>query len=303
MLPRILSREDPEVSEIVQRRFERDGVRVLTGHTAVRFAAIGGAKTLVAEHRGSEVTIPFDSVLVAVGRVANTAGYGLEELGIGTTSARTVQADEYLQTIYPNIFACGDVVGPYQFTHMAGHQAWYATVNALFGTFRRFKADYRVIPWATFTDPEVARVGINEQEAAERGIPCTVTRYGIEDLDRAIADGEAHGFVKVLTRPGTDRILGVTCVGEHAADLLAEFVLAMKHGLGLRKILSTTHIYPTMAEANRYAAGAWRRSRVTQGQWAFLAAFHAWRRGAVGVGAVLKRLPSLARDKRPAYSP
>jgi pyruvate/2-oxoglutarate dehydrogenase complex dihydrolipoamide dehydrogenase (E3) component len=249
------------------------------------------------------VAIPFDVVLVAVGRVANTAGYGLEELGIGTTKARTVQADEYLQTIYPNIFACGDVVGPYQFTHTAGHQAWYATVNALFGTFRRFKADYRVIPWATFTDPEVARVGLNEQEATEQRIPHTVTRYGIDDLDRAIADEEAHGFVKVLTRPGTDHILGVTCVGEHAADLLAEFVLAMKHGLGLNKILSTTHIYPTMVEANRYAAGAWKRSTVTQGQWAFLTAFHAWRRGAGGVGGVVGSVRALLRDKRPAYSP
>jgi pyruvate/2-oxoglutarate dehydrogenase complex dihydrolipoamide dehydrogenase (E3) component/uncharacterized membrane protein YdjX (TVP38/TMEM64 family) len=303
MLPRILSREDTDVSEVVRQRFEREGVRVLTGHTARRFVVEGGEKTLIAEHEDSEVAIPFDVVLVAVGRVANTAGYGLEELGIGTTKARTVQADEYLQTIYPNIFACGDVVGPYQFTHTAGHQAWYATVNALFGTFRRFKADYRVIPWATFTDPEVARVGLNEQEATEQRIPHTVTRYGIDDLDRAIADEEAHGFVKVLTRPGTDHILGVTCVGEHAADLLAEFVLAMKHGLGLNKILSTTHIYPTMAEANRYAAGAWKRSTVTQGQWAFLTAFHAWRRGVGGVGGVVGSVRALLRDKRPAYSP
>jgi pyruvate/2-oxoglutarate dehydrogenase complex dihydrolipoamide dehydrogenase (E3) component len=303
MLPRILAREDADVSEAVRGRFEREGVRVLTGHTARRFVMADGEKTLIAEHQGSEVVIPFDEVLVAVGRVANTTGYGLEELGIGTTAARTVQADEYLQTIYPNIFACGDVVGPYQFTHTASHQAWYATVNALFGTFRRFKADYRVIPWATFTDPEVARVGINEQEAAERQIPCTTTRYDIGELDRAIADEEAHGFVKVLTRPGTDRILGVTCVGEHAADILAEFVLAMKHGLGLKKILGTTHIYPTMAEANRYAAGAWKRGTVTRGQWAFLAAFHAWRRGVGGVGAVLVRVRGLLRDRRPAYSP
>ena len=303
MLPRLLSREDADVSEAVQRRFEREGVRVLTGHTARRFVTEGGEKTLVAEHQGSEVAIPFDVVLVAVGRVANTTGYGLEELGISTTKARTVQADEYLQTIYPNIFACGDVVGPFQFTHTAGLQAWYATVNALFGTFRRFKADYRVIPWATFTDPEVARVGINEQEATEQQIPHTVTRYDIDELDRAIADEEAHGFVKVLTQPGTDQILGATCVGEHAADLLAEFVLAMKHGLGLNKILSTTHIYPTMAEANRYAAGAWKRGTVTQGQWAFLAAFQAWRRGAGGVGAVLATVRALLRDKRPAYSP
>ncbi len=270
MLPRILIREDPEVSKLVQSRFEAEGIRVLVNHTAKRFYLEAGEKFMVVEHDGRDIRIPFDAVLVAVGRVANTSGYGLEELGIGTTKARTVETDAYLQTIYPNVFACGDVAGPFQFTHTAAHQAWYAAVNALFGTFRRFKADYRVIPWATFTEPEVARVGLNEQEATENNIAHTVTIYGIDDLDRAIADGEAHGFVKVLTAPGTDRILGVTIAGEHAGDLLAEFVLAMKHNLGLNKILGTIHTYPTLAEANKYAAGAWKRGTVTKGQWAFL---------------------------------
>jgi pyruvate/2-oxoglutarate dehydrogenase complex dihydrolipoamide dehydrogenase (E3) component len=213
-----------------------------------------------------------------------------------------VQTDEYLQTIYPNIFACGDVAGPFQFTHTAAHQAWYAAVNALFGGFRRFRADYRVIPWTTFTEPEVARVGLNEQEAREKAIPHQVTVYGIDDLDRAIADEEAHGFVKVLTAPGTDRILGVTIAGEHAGDLLAEYVLAMKHGLGLNKILGTIHTYPTLAEANKYAAGAWKRSTVTQGQWAFLTAFQAWQRGEHGLGRVLAQLRALRMDKRKAYA-
>ncbi|MFN3566589.1 MAG: FAD-dependent oxidoreductase, partial [Burkholderiaceae bacterium] len=303
MLPRLLIREDPEVSAIVQKRFEADGIRVLVGHKARRFAVEGGEKILIAEHLGQDVRIPFDTLLVAVGRVANTEGYGLEALGIGTTGARTVETDAYLRTIYPNIYACGDVAGPYQFTHTASHQAWYATVNALFGRFRKFKADYRVIPWATFTDPEVARVGLNEQEAKEKNIPHTVTVYGIDDLDRAIADGEAHGFVKVLTQPGTDRILGATIVGEHAADLLAEYVLAMKHGLGMNKILGTIHVYPTLAEANKYAAGNWKRATVTQGQWAFLAAFQAWQRGEFGIGAVLRQVGALLGDKRPAYAP
>ncbi|MCK6431048.1 MAG: FAD-dependent oxidoreductase, partial [Burkholderiaceae bacterium] len=302
MLPRLLIREDPEVSEIVQRRFEAEGIRVLVGHKAKRFAVEGGEKILIAEYEGHDVRIPFDALLVAVGRIANTEGYGLEELGIGTTKARTVETDEYLQTIYPNIYACGDVAGPFQFTHTASHQAWYAAVNALFGSFRRFKADYRVIPWSTFTDPEVARVGLSESEAKAQNIPHTVTVYGIDDLDRAIADGEAHGFVKVLTKPGTDRILGATIVGEHAGDLLAEYVLAMKHGLGMNKILGTIHIYPTLAEANKYAAGNWKRATVTQGQWAFLAAFQAWRRGAFGFGAVLGKVGALLRDKRPAYA-
>ena len=301
MLPRILIREDPEVSQIVQRRFEAEGIRVLTGHKAKRFAVEAGEKILIAEYEGRDVRIAFDALLVAVGRVANTEGYGLEALGIGTTKARTVESDEYLRTIYPNIYACGDVAGPYQFTYTASHQAWYPAVNALFGRFRRFKADYRVIPWATFTDPEVARVGLSESEAKAQNIPHTVTVYGIDDLDRAIADGEAHGFVKVLTKPGTDKILGVTIVGEHAGDLLAEYVLAMKHGLGMNKILGTIPIYPTLAEANKYAAGVWKRSTVTQGQWAFLTAFQAWQRGEYGFGRVLGHLGALLGDKRPAY--
>jgi dihydrolipoamide dehydrogenase len=307
MLPRLMIREDPEVSAMVKKKFEAEGVRVLTEHKAKQFVVENGEKVLIAERKDEsgavqDVRIPFDAVLVAVGRVANTSGYGLEELGIGVTRARTVETDDYLQTIYPNIFACGDVAGPYQFTHTASHQAWYAAVNALFGTFRRFKADYRVIPWATFTEPEVARVGLNETEAKEKNIPYTATVYGIDDLDRAIADEEAHGLVKVLTQPGTDKILGVTIVGEHAGDLIAEYVLAMKHGLGLNKILGTIHIYPTLAEANKYAAGAWKRGTVTQGQWALLTAFQAWRRGELGFGSVLGQVGALLNNKRPAYS-
>lgn len=301
MLPRLLVREDPEVSALLKQRFEAEGIRVLVEHKAKQFLVDGGEKVMLAEHEGGDVRIPFDEVLVAVGRVANTSGYGLEELGIGTTKARTVETDEYLQTIYPNIFACGDVAGPYQFTHTAAHQAWYAAVNALFGSLRRYRADYRVIPWTTFTEPEVARVGINEQEAKQRNVPHAVTVYGIDDLDRAIADEEAHGFVKVLTSPGTDRILGVTIVGEHAGDLLAEYVLAMKHGLGLNRILGTIHVYPTLAEANKYAAGAWKRGTVTRGQWSFLAAFQGWRRGEHGLGKVLAEVGALLTDKRKAY--
>lgn len=303
MAPRLLMREDPDVSALVQRRFEGDGIRVLTEHRAVRVEREGGETVLVAEHAGQPVRIAFDAILVAVGRVANTAGYGLEELGITVTKGRTVATDAFLQTTYPNIFACGDVAGPFQFTHTAAHQAWYAAVNALFGTFRRFKADYRVIPWATFTDPEVARVGLNELEAREQQVPHDVTAYPLSDLDRAIADEAAHGFVKVLTAPGSDRILGATIVGEHAGDLLAEFVLAMKHGLGLNKILGTIHTYPTWSEATKYAAGAWKRSTVTRGQWTFLSAFQAWRRGQGGLVAVLASLPALLSDKRPAYTP
>jgi pyruvate/2-oxoglutarate dehydrogenase complex dihydrolipoamide dehydrogenase (E3) component len=277
MAPRLMLREDTEVSEVARGALERDGVEVLTGHQALRCERDGDQKFIVVAHQGVERRIAFDALLCAVGRVARLQGYGLEALGIPTH--RTVAVNDYLETLYPNIFAAGDVAGPYQFTHTAAHMAWYAAVNALFGNFKKFKVDYSVIPWATFIAPEVARVGLNEQEAKEKNIPCEVTRYGIDDLDRAIADGKAHGFVKVLTLPGKDRILGVTIVGEHAAELLAEFVFAMKHGLGLDKILGTIHIYPTLSEANKYAAGEWKRAHAPQQVLRWLARFHGWMRG------------------------
>jgi pyruvate/2-oxoglutarate dehydrogenase complex dihydrolipoamide dehydrogenase (E3) component/uncharacterized membrane protein YdjX (TVP38/TMEM64 family) len=279
MLPRLMIREDPEIAEMVAQRFREDGIDLRLGHKAKRFLVEGGEKVLVAEHDGREVRIAFDLLLCAVGRVANTQGYGLEELGIRTTRQRTVETNEFLETIYPNIYACGDVAGPFQFTHTAAHQAWYAAVNALFGKLKRFRADYSVIPWATFTDPEVARVGLNEIEAKERGIAYEVTTYGIDDLDRAIADGEAHGLVKVLTVPGKDRILGATIVGEHAGDLIIEYIAAMKHGIGLNKILGTIHIYPTLAEANKYAAGNWKKAHVSPNTLRWLERYHAWMRG------------------------
>ena len=277
MLPRLLMREDPDIAERVAARFRAEGIDVLVGHEAKRFLTVDAQKVLVSVHGGSEVRIAFDALLCAVGRVANTTGYGLEALGIPTTPARTVETNEFLETIYPNIYACGDVAGPYQFTHTAAHQAWYAAVNALFGRFRRFRVDYAVIPWATFTDPEVARVGINETEAKERGIAYELTTYGIDELDRAITDEEAHGVVKVLTVPGKDRILGATIVGAHAGDLIAEFVMAMKHGIGLNRILGTIHVYPTLAEANKYAAGAWKRNHAPAGMLRLAARYHAWR--------------------------
>ncbi len=277
MAPRIMMREDIEVSDLARDALTRDGVAVLTSHKALRCERDGERKVIVVEHQGQEKRIEFDALLCAVGRVARLQGYGLEDLGIPTQ--RTVAVNDYLETLYPNIYAAGDVAGPYQFTHTAAHMAWYAAVNALLGDFKKFKVDYSVVPWATFIEPEVARVGLNEQEAKEKGIAHEVTRYGIDDLDRAIADGTAHGFVKVLTVPGKDRILGVTIVGEHAGDLLAEFVLAMKHGLGLNKILGTIHTYPTLAEANKYAAGEWKRAHAPQTVLSWLARFHTWKRG------------------------
>ncbi len=277
MADRLLLREDDEVSAFARAALEADSVRVLTGHQALRCEMQGDTKVLVALHQGREVILPFDRLLCAVGRAARLTGYGLEELGIAT--GKTVRTDDTLQTRVPNIYAAGDVAGPYQLTHVAAHQAWYATVNALFGDFKRFRVNYKAIPQATFIDPEIARVGLNEREAQAQGVAYEVTRFALSELDRAIADGATRGFVKVLTVPGKDRILGATIAGAQAAELLAEYVLAMQHGLGLGKILGTVHSYPTMAEANKYAAGQWRRAHQPARLLRWVQRFHTWRRG------------------------
>ncbi|WP_455207997.1 FAD-dependent oxidoreductase [Kaarinaea lacus] len=275
---RLLSREDKDVSLHVMESFRKDGIRVLTNHAAKRVVVDAQQKYLVCEQQGRSVSIEFDEILIALGRKPNVEGFGMEELNIHTSTRGTIETDEFLRTNYPNIYACGDVAGPYQFTHMASHQAWYAAVNALFKPFKKFRVNYSVIPWATYTDPEVARVGLNESEARAKGIPYEVTRYGIEDLDRAIADEEDHGLVKVLTVPGKDKILGVTIVGHHAGELIAEFVTAMTHGLGMEKILGTIHIYPTLTEANKYVAGNWKKSHKPERVLSWLDRFHRWRR-------------------------
>jgi dihydrolipoamide dehydrogenase len=274
MSPQLLIREDEEVIELVSKRFREDGINVLTNHKAISF----DGNTLTCESNGKEVKLSFDKVIVALGRRANVTGFGLETLGVKIRKQGTIKANPFLQTNIPSIYVCGDVTGPYQFTHVAAHQAWYACVNALFSPFKSFKVDYRVIPWATFTDPEVSRVGLNEKEAKQKGISYEVTNYGIDDLDRAIADSEDYGFVKVLTVPGKDKILGVTIVGNHAGDLIAEYVLAMKHNIGLNKILGTIHIYPTMTEANKYVAGNWKRAHSPKWALRILETFHRWRR-------------------------
>jgi len=277
--PRILPREDEDVAKLVSSRFVAEGMQLLTEHSAIGIEQSADIKEVVCEHKGEQIRIPFDQILLALGRKANVQGFGLEQLGVHIAQTGTVEADPFLRTNFPNIYVCGDVTGPYQFTHTASHQAWYAAVNALFSPLKKFRVDYSVIPWATYTDPEVARVGLNELEAQEQSIPYEVTRYGIDDLDRAIVDEEAHGLVKVLTVPGKDRILGVTIVGSHAGELIAEFVTAMKYGLGLNKILGTIHIYPTMAEANKYVAGNWKRAHKPEALLRWVKRFHSWRRG------------------------
>ncbi len=280
MFDKIMNREDPEIADMVTEKFIADGINVMVGTKAVGVeTTASGDKELICEQGDETIRIGFDEIIVAVGRKPRSSGFGLEELGIALNRNGTIETNEYLQTKFPNIYAVGDVAGPYQFTHTAAHQAWYAAVNSLFGVIKKFKADYRVIPWATFTDPEVARVGLNETDAKEKNIRYEVTRYDIDDLDRAIADSSNYGVVKVLTVPGKDKILGVTIVGEHAGDLIAEYVLAMKHGLGLNKILGTIHIYPTLAESNKYVAGEWKRAHQPHTLLKWVERFHNWRRG------------------------
>lgn len=275
---RLLSREDQDVSAFVARQFQADNVAVRVGHKALRVDSSAGQFHLICEHRGAEVRFPFDQILLALGRRANVEGFGLEELGVEISKKGTLEVDEYLRTTkFPNLFACGDVTGPYQFTHTASHQAWFVAVNALFRPFKKFKVDYRVIPWCTFIDPEVARVGLNELEAKEQKVDYRVSQYSLEELDRAITESEAHGFVKVLTPKDSDKILGVTIVGDHAGENIAEFVTAMKYNLGLNKILGTIHIYPTWAEANKYAAGVWKKSTAPEGILRWLKRLHEWR--------------------------
>jgi pyruvate/2-oxoglutarate dehydrogenase complex dihydrolipoamide dehydrogenase (E3) component len=275
---RVLPREDEEVSALVLASFEARGITVHTGSEPVALRAADEGMYCLLNSAAGEQDIPFDRLLLAVGRTANTENLGLEELGIELNWAGRIEVDDYLRTAVPTVYACGDIAGPYLFTHMASHQAWYAAVNALFGRFRRFRVDYSVVPWATFTDPEVARVGLSETEAREQGIAYEVSRYDLDDLDRAIADGEAHGFIKVLTVPGKDRILGAVVVGYHAAELISEFVLAMKHGIGLNKILGTIHIYPTLGEANKFLAGEWRKARKPEKLLALVERYHRWQR-------------------------
>ncbi len=276
--PHLMPREDEDAQVLVEQQFSDEGIDLHLSSTAKEVVVREGQAYLLVEHAGEIVELPFDKLLLALGREANTSGFGLETLGIETRENGTLDCNGFMQTRFPNVYVCGDVTGPFQFTHVAAHQAWFAAVNALFSGFKRFKVDYRVIPWVTFTDPEVARVGLSESEAKAQGLAYEVTRYGIDDLDRAIADGDDHGFVKVITVAGKDKILGVTIVGKHSAELLAEFVLAMKYGLGMNKLLGTIHTYPTFSEANKYAAGEWKRAHVSPKIMVWLARFHAWRR-------------------------
>ncbi len=279
MGPRLLSREDEETSNSVMKSFRAEGIRLLTGYKADRFEASNGEQVCVCVGDAGEERIAFDKVLVALGRRANTDTLEIENAGLSLNANGTLPVNEYLQTSQAHILGCGDVTGPYQLTHAAGFQGWFCAMNALFGNIRRFKVDYSVMPWAVFTDPEVGRVGLTAAEAEAKGIPHEVTRYGIDDLDRAIADSEDHGFVKIVTAKGSDKILGASVVGHHAGELITEYVTAMKHGMGLKKILNTIHIYPTLSEANRYAAGEWQKARISPTLLSIARRYNRWRRG------------------------
>jgi len=278
MQDRVLPREDADVSACIAARFGEEGIRIITGARVNRIEAAGSGHAAVIERQGSLDRVEFDRVLVAVGRQANTENLGLKSLGVERNDNGTLKVNEFLQTNYPNIFACGDVAGPYQFTHMASYQAWFASVNGLFGMFKKFRIHYDIVPWATFTDPEVARVGLSETEARGKGIDYELTRFDLGGLDRAVTDSETTGFIKVLTIPGKDRILGAVIVGAHASELINEFILAMNNGLGLKKIMAAIHVYPTWSESGKFAAGTWRKAHAPEWAYPLLDSFHRWKR-------------------------
>ena len=274
----ILQREDSDMVQFICDSFTNDGITLLDEARISRIEKIEETSRIYYSRHDEEKYLDVDHILSAVGRIPNTSGFGLENLGVELNKNKTIKVDKYLRSSIPNIYACGDVAGPYQFTHMAGHQAWYATVNALFAPFKKFAVDYSVVPWCTYTDPELARVGLSEDEAKANNIPHEVTTYGIDDLDRAVTDRVNYGKVKVITPPGKDKILGAAICGAHAGDLLMEFTLAMKHGIGLNKILGTIHPYPTFSEANKMLAGVWRKNHAPSGVLRWLEIFHSWRR-------------------------
>ncbi len=276
--PRLLPREDEDVAAFARQTLERDGVGVLTGRRALRFERAGATQRLWLEHDATKVeeTIEFDALLCATGRRPRLEGMGLEEIGI--VAQPTLQSNDYLQTVWPHIYVAGDVASPIPTTPVAAHQAWYATVNALFGSLHRFKVDYRVVPQAIYLDPEIARVGLSEEQARRQGVAYELTRLELGALDRAVTDGATAGYVKVLTVPGKDRILGVTVVADHGADLLAQFTLAMRNGLGLSQLLRTLHAYPSMSELSRQLAGQWQRDHMPRWLLPWMAHYHRWRR-------------------------
>ena len=274
----VLPREDSDMVQFICDSFNKDGINLLDKARITRVEKIGETSRIHYYRHDEEKYLDVDHILAAVGRVPNTSGFGLENLGVELNKNKTIKVDKYLRSSIRNIYACGDAAGPYQFTHMAGHQAWYATVNALFTPFKKFAVDYSVVPWCTYTDPELARVGLSEDEAKAKNIPHEVTTYGIDDLDRAITDRADYGKAKVITPPGKDKILGAAICGAHAGDLLMEFTLAMKHGIGLNKILGTIHPYPTFSEANKMVAGAWRKNHTPSRVLRWLEKFHSWRR-------------------------
>jgi len=276
--PQILGREDSDVVQAVTDQFISEGVQLKLDSLPTLYKIVDGQKIAVLKTPQGTEEVEFDALLIAVGREANTTGYGLEALDIQLDKRGNIAVDEHLQTSMPGVFAVGDVIGGYQFTHVSAHEAWYASVNALFGHFKKFKVDYSNVSWATYTDPQVGRVGLNELTAKEQNIAYEVTRFDLGELDRAIVDKATKGFVKVLTVPGKDKILGATIVGAIAGELIAEFVFAMQHGLGLNKILGTVHAYPTMMEANKYVAGEWKRNHAPEKLLTWVEKLHGWRR-------------------------
>ncbi len=272
---RIMTREDPDAALIVQRKFEQEGIRVLTGSAIKRAEKRGGKKVIVIERDGSEESVEADQILIGMGRAPNVEGLGLSAAGIAY-GTEGVTVDANMRTTNPRVFAAGDICSRLKFTHAADAQARIVLRNALF--FGRARATDLVIPWCTYTDPEIAHVGCYEKEARDRGLAVTTFTVPLEDVDRAILDGETEGFGRIHLKSGTDRILGATVVASHAGDMIGELTMAIQNGLGAGKLASVIHPYPTQGEVVRKLGDAYMRTKLTPGVKRIMARILRWRR-------------------------
>ncbi|MEX0830294.1 MAG: mercuric reductase [Nitrospirales bacterium] len=276
----ILPKEDRDAADIVEQSIRRDGVTLLCCGKNLGIQQVDGVKHMSVDSHHQQYNIPVDEILVGVGRSPNTEGLGLEEIGVNF-DGKGVTVNHRLQTTNPNIFAAGDICSSFKFTHTADAQAQIVIQNALFP--HPFGLGYAstenlIIPWATYTQPEIAHVGIYEKDAKDKGIEIDTFTFHLNEVDRAILDGEDEGFARVHVKKGTDTILGATIVASHAGDLISEFTLAVKGGLGLNTIASTIHPYPTQAEVIKKTANAWRKTTLTEWKKQFLRKLFSWTR-------------------------
>lgn len=280
--PQVMGREDPDVAQWIGDKLKSEGVEILTSVKIEEVKKENGRATLHFRHQLQDKQIPFSHLLVATGRKASVRGLGLEGLGVRLTKNSTIETNGFMATNHSHIYACGDVTGPFPFTHSASYQGTLAAIHALFSPLSRLpfvnlKASYTGLPWCTYTDPEVARCGLNETMAREKNISHEVIYLPLKELDRALTDGREEGFIKILTKKDSDKILGMTAVGAEAGNWTGEFVLAINQNIGLNQILKTVHAYPTLTEAAPRVAALWKKQQTSEKALRLLQKFHKWR--------------------------